>query len=266
MVGEPTHIRHDHLLGQSGGEEGLLLGTPVIMEEHGVHIGIGLHDLVEDADIQIGQLVEESGHVVLAVFIGQSHDGAFELHQSDQSLIETGLEPDLVEVFLLQILVVVQSGGTGPIPGFDVGPDNLLAPLGDVLQEGMAGTDHAAADGLDVFPFHTEHILAAAFFHGVEGSAFEHEAASHVVGNDAGSEDGSIGGLRTLPPGLAGEHGHAMVMLVQGVVENLHGSAAEAGDFLVLQLFGIEFGNHCCFLAFAYLCLDRCSGPVCSPS
>ena len=156
----------------------------------------------------------------------------------------------MIEVLRPQIRAVVQLGRTFPVPLFNIGPDDLFPPLGDILQERLAGTDHRSADRLDVLPFHTEHIRPAAFGIGIKSGAFKDKTTGDIIGNDTGRKDRGVHSLHSLPPRLTGEHRYAVIMLVQGIPERLCHAAKCARLLNEFQLLGIKLRDHAVYPRF----------------
>ena len=151
--------------------------------------GIEFHHMVDDLDVQIGQIGEQAVHMLLLILVDHGDGGVLKVDQGDQTLKVAGEHGQTHEILAVALdhEVTVGLQAARPIPAVRIGKGDIVLPVGQILDLGGAGLDHGAADIRRENPLHAEHIRAAEF-RGRHAVGFQNHAAHLVFRQNSGPE------------------------------------------------------------------------------
>ncbi len=176
--------------------------------------------LIKYPDVQFGELIKERVDGVLLVLIEYSHNGVFEVHKRNKSLVKARLEPAEIKRIPAQITLVFLCAAF-PVPLVNIRPLHLIQELVCVLGKGLARANHGTAHLGDVFPLNPEHVLSAAFIW-IKRCGFKHKRAGDVVRENARRECLGFNVSQHLPVGLSGIRGFAVFFCRYRVIIEFH--------------------------------------------
>ena len=156
VVGDLLHVGHEELVGDLLGEEGSLLGAPVVMDVDEVERRIVLAKHVDDLAGHVGRALEEVLDRVGLILVDQREGGGHEVHEGDQALKPEAVDQgDLSGVALVDLVFL---GLLSPFPGLDIGNLDDVSPVVDVVEQGVTGVDDGAAGGGHELPLQAENV------------------------------------------------------------------------------------------------------------
>ena len=236
-VHHPLQVGDDHLPHGGQAEEGSPLGAPVIVEVDHVAVQILLvvhHVLV----IEGGQLIEEAVHRFLLILVDEGEGGVFKIHEGDEPLEEAGEDGDHQGAAGLDVALLIPLAHGLPVHQIlHLGEGDIVLPMVEILHLGLAGTDHGAAHGGDILPFHAEHVRAAGLAQ-VQFLRLEDEAAGDIVRAHGGDHLGvAVAGH---PEGeLLAQEQHVVLLGGDGGIED--GGGLHIGTEAGVEADGFQF-------------------------